>query len=52
MVGGGGYPTGALDFAAGRWSTSRPGISALVLALLLGKRRLERAEDLRRTTCR
>jgi Amt family ammonium transporter len=47
--GEGGYlfKLGALDFAGGTVVHILSGISALVLAIMLGKRRLERAEDLR-----
>ena len=47
--GEGGYlfELGALDFAGGTVVHILSGISALVLAILLGKRRMERAEDLR-----
>ncbi len=38
---------GALDFAGGTVVHISSGVSALVLAILLGKRRQERAEDLR-----
>ena len=47
--GEGGYllGLGALDFAGGTVVHILSGISALVLAIMLGKRRMERAEDLR-----
>ncbi len=41
------FDLGALDFAGGTVVHILSGVSALVLALMLGKRRLERAEDLR-----
>ena len=41
------FKLGALDFAGGTVVHILSGMSALVLAIMLGKRRLERAEDLR-----